>query len=174
MSPEAQAAFAECGAFYRDTVLPTTILSLYKTGTLFRELTFCDATYKFGGFAAADRYLIISANAHCIDELSEHPEWGLCVWQTGSIFKVIGHHQSDRHSQITLLEVPEEFLDEFLTPDLSEMEQYFSRGAEEQFQAALQTEALEEHQTRLWLDRLIFPVGVDDDGHFFECWHHSN
>jgi len=173
MFPAAQQAFSECGAFYRDAVLPSDTLALYQVGTLFREPTFCDSTYKFGGFAASHRYLIISANARCIDSLSEHPEWGLCLWQPGRIFKVIGVHSSAQFTQITLLEVPEEFLEEFTTERLSEMEIRFARQAEEQFKTAQNAPVLSEHQTRLWLDRLELPVGIDDTGRFFECWRHG-
>lgn len=124
-------------------------------------------------FAAPHRYLIISANARCIDALSEHPEWGLCLWQVGRIFKVIDRQESSERAQITLLEVPEELREEFTTAHLSELEQRFADQATKQFRAALQTPVLPEHQTRLWLDRLELPVGVDDHGHFFECWQHG-
>lgn len=170
MSPAAQAAFAECGAFYRDTALPAKFLKLYEVGLLFREPTFCDTTYKFGGLAAPHRYLIISANAKCIDAISQHPEWGLCLWQRGRIFKVIGVHTSAQFSQVTLLEIPEALREEFTTARLSEVEVGFANQAEEQFRAALTSPALPEHQTRLWLDRLELPVGIDDNGNFFESW----
>ena len=143
---------------------------MYRVGTLFREPTFCDATYKLGGFAAPHRYLIISANARCIDAISQHPEWGLCIWQPGRIFKVIGTHQKAARAQITLLEIPEELRPEFTTRSLSDFERVFARKAEQQFEEALQLPILPEHETRLWLDRLELPLGVDDSGHFFEAW----
>lgn len=143
---------------------------MYRVGTLFREPTFCDATYKLGGFAAPHRYLILSANARCIDAFSEHPEWGLCIWQTGRIFKVIGSHKKTARTQVTLLEVPEELRSERTTQSLSDLERDFARRAAQQFEDALQLRVLPEHETRLWLDRLELPLGVDDHGHFFESW----
>jgi len=170
MRSEVVQAFEGCSAFYRDTVLSPEVLSMYQVGTLFREPTFCDATYKFGGFAAPHRYLIISANAYCIDELSEHPEWGLCIWQTDRIFKVIGTHQKEANTQTTLLEIPSEFRSELTTQSLSYLERGLASKAAERFEEALQLPTLPEHQSRLWLDRLELPVGVDDYGHFFEAW----
>ena len=146
---------------------------MYRVGTLFREPTFCDATYKLGGFAAPNRYLILSANAHCIDDFSEHPEWGLCIWQTGRVFKVIGLHRKAARTQVTLLEVPEELRSEITTQSLSDLERDFARRAAQQFEDALQLRVLPEHETRLWLDRLELPLGVDDYGHFFESWSYS-
>jgi hypothetical protein len=146
---------------------------MYRVGVLFREPTFCDATYKFGGFAAPHRYLIISANARCIDALSVHPEWGLCIWPTGRIFKVIGTNQEASRTQTTLLEIPEELRPEFTTGSLSSLERTFANRAVQEFDAALQLPVLPEHATRLWLDRLEFPLGVDDSGQFFESWSYS-
>ncbi len=174
ISTEAQKAFAECSAFYRDTMLPSEVLSMYRVGLLFREPTFCDATYKFGGFAAPHRYLIISAHARNINALSQHPEWGLCIWQIGRIFKVIGVHQNGPNSQVTLLDVPEKYRAEFAGPNLHAMEIAFANQAAQQFEAALQLPVRPEHQTRLWLDRLKYPVGVDEEGRFYESWLYSS
>jgi hypothetical protein len=64
-------------AFFRDADLPPEVSSRYKVGLLLREPTFCDASHKFGGFLARHRYLIISANARCVDELVQDCDWGL-------------------------------------------------------------------------------------------------
>ena len=87
-SKDLQRTFDECAPLFRDTMLPEGILKKYKVGLFLREPTFCDATYKLGGFVAPHRFLIISSNARCLDEISPSP-WGLCVWQTGRVFKVI-------------------------------------------------------------------------------------
>ena len=167
LSPVFEEAFAGCRAYYRDTVLSQEHFSMYKVGSLFREPTFCDATHKFGGLAATHRYFIVSPSARCIDTISEHPEWGLCIWKPGRIFKVIGTLQATNLSQIALLEIPEELLSEFTAPDLSEFEQILALKATHQFEEALQLPALPEHGTRLWLDRLELPVGINNEGQFF-------
>jgi hypothetical protein len=159
-------------AFYRDTTLPPGVLDLYETGILFRDPTLCDATYKFGGFAAPHRYLIVSASATCLDRLSPGPEWGLCVWLPGRIFKVLGVHRGDPFSQTTLLEVPETMREAFTTARLSEMEESFAGQAARQFEAAHEAPVLPVHANRAWLDRLAYPLGVNDQGRFFEAWRH--
>jgi len=165
-----QEAFAECAAFYRDTVLTPDVLDLYRVGLLFREPTYCDCTYKFGGFARPHRYLIISSSLKCLDEYSQHPEWGLCIGPRDRIFKVIGRHERDGKAQVTLLEIPEDLVGEFTTQTLSETEEAFAEQAAEAFEAALDMPPLAEHSTTIWLERLEYPVGVDDDGHFFQAW----
>lgn len=167
ISRKAQQAYAECAPFYRDTELSPEILAMYRVGIIICEPTFCDATYKFGGLAAPHRYLIISANARCLDDFSAHPEWGLCVWLPKCIFKVIGMHRQGAYAQITLLEIPQEFFNEFAGQNLSDMEQFFARQAERQFVEALQLPALSDHETQQWLDRTRLPLGVNEAGHFF-------
>jgi len=159
-------------AFYRDTSLFPGLLPLYEVGTIFREPTLCDATYKFGGFAAPHRYLIVSAGATCLDALCPSPEWGLCVWLPGRLFKVIGVHRQDDFSQVTLLEIDENQREACTTAQLSEMEAQFAEQGAQQFEAALETAALPEHANRAWLDRLAYPVGINNQGRFFESWRH--
>ena len=170
VSAEIQKAFAECGAFYRDTVLSPVVLSLYRVGILFREPTFCDSTYKFGGFTAQHRYLIFSANARCVDKFSQHPEWGLCLWESDRILKIIDIQENAKHTQTALLEVPEHLLNHFVSPFLSDMERQFAAHAAERFNLALKIQPLPDHQPKLWLDRLSFPLGIDDCGRFFQSW----
>jgi hypothetical protein len=201
MTPEAVSAFAECSSFYRDTILPPNIFNLngsnspplaandltrigfdtsrlaarffilYKVGQLFREPTLCDATINFGGFAASHRYLIISANARSLGALSKNPEWGLCTWNPGSIFKVICIASIDGFSQITLLEIPESLRKEFTSARFSEMEiRFASQSVSQYFTKALLSDPLPEQQSSSWLERLKNPLGIDDDGVFFESW----
>jgi len=158
------------GVFFRDTLLQPEILSMYQVGMIFREPTFCDATYKFGGFAAPHRYLIISENAKCLDSYSEHPEWGLCIWQRDSIFKVIAIQSTDFHSQITLLEIPKSNIIDYQTKTLSDGELNLAEQSVISFERAEQTPPRLEHITDDWLDRLTCPIGIKSPGQFFELW----
>lgn len=163
-------AYSGHAAYYRDTTLPPGVLDLYEIGIVFREPTFCDATHRFGGFAAPHRYLLVSTSAACLDPLSASPEWGLCVWLPGRLFKVIARHRRGDFSQVTLLEIPEGVRAAFATPKLTDMEETFAAQAAVQFEAAMAAPVLPEHASRSWLDRLAYPVGVNDRGQFFECW----
>lgn len=96
------------------------------------------------------------------------------VWQPGSLFKVIGINEKSDKTQITLLEVPEAFMSELTTKHLSEMEEFYANQAETKFHYALLLDALPVHQTRDWLSRMKFPIGIDDNGLFFECWRYKN
>lgn len=157
------AAFDECGAFVRDTTLKPGLLEQYRIGMLLREPTFCDASYKIGGFVAPHRFLIISSNARCLDEVAPQP-WGLCVWQTGRFFKVIDVVTRSKRAQITLLEIPEALLELFANEQLGELERSFVVQSRETFEQCLDADPIPELDSDEWRQRLVYPIGIDDQG----------
>ena len=106
-SAQAQVWLSRLGVMYRDSSLSRRSLEMYHVGTLFRERAFVEGTYKFGGLAAPHRYVIFAGHAIRLDSFGPHPEWGLCVCQDRSIFKVISIVESRGRSQVALLQVPE-------------------------------------------------------------------
>ncbi len=167
-----QQTLSECVPFCRDTRLAPEVLEMYREGSIFREPTFCDASCKIAGLAAPHRYLILSANARCLDDVSQHPEWGLCIWQTGRCFKVIDRFEQSGFTQITLLEIPEPLVPVFASDALAVVERDLAQQARKLFEAVLKQPALPELSTRLWLDRLEHPLGINDAGNFFELLSH--
>jgi CHAT domain-containing protein/tetratricopeptide (TPR) repeat protein len=160
-------AFDKCSPLFRDTMLSNDILERYKIGLFLREPTFCDATFKLSGFVAPHRFLIISSNARCLDQIV-HTTWGLCVWQTGRVFKVIDQTERSGRLQITLLEIPEEFLDLFCNTDPGRaIEESFISQAHSTFDQCIELPPLPELNTDEWRNRLVFPIGINDEGHYF-------
>lgn len=157
-----------CSPFYRDTNMEMDIVEKYQIGIIFQDPTFCDATYHRGGLLASNRFLIISANARCIDAYSENPQWGLCLWADAPYFKVIDNIVERNYSQITLLEIPEKFLPLFRDNTFEVIEKQFAEKAEQDFREALELEPLPELNNADWLDRLIFPLGLDDNMNFIK------
>jgi hypothetical protein len=160
--------YERCGSLFRDTELPPSVLEKYRVGLFLREPTFCDTTYKRGGFIAPHRYLIISSNARCLDDvIREKLGWGLCIFQPRRIFKVIDRIADDLRTQITLLEVPEDLVEVFSRFELNEFEKACLEQAREIFREALQMKPLPELDNKRWKDRLVFPIGVNDQGGYF-------
>jgi CHAT domain-containing protein/tetratricopeptide (TPR) repeat protein len=163
------AVFGECSAFARDTVLPEKALVRYEVGVLLREPTFCDASHKLGGFVAPHRFLIFSSQARSLDGLTPQP-WGLCLWARGRIFKVIDRLTDGEHVQVTLLEIPADLLSLFLNDDAKVIEQQFIEHGRTIFRDCRLAPAVPELDTDQWRSRLKYPVGVDDDGHYFPLY----
>jgi hypothetical protein len=162
---EFEEAFGSLCPFYRDTHLAEEVLAMYEVGTILREPTFCDTSYKRGGFVAPHRFVILSNTAKCIDDFSEHPEWGLCVWPTGRLFKVIDKVSSDGLTQITLLEIPENLLPTFQSqPKGFSFEANLVEQARMDIEETRKMPPLPELDTDLWRDRLTYPIGIDSHG----------
>ncbi len=160
-------AFGNCTAFYRDTTLSEEVLRMYQVGIIFQEPTFCDATYKRGGLLAPHRYQIISSNAHCLDAVSAHPEWGLCIWRRGTYFKVLDLTHHGDYSQVTLLDIPEDLISYAKMEIFTEIEQDFVTQAAADFKEAVNLPPLAELLSAVWLDRLTYPLGIDDQQAYF-------
>lgn len=161
-------------AYVRDVDLPPGYVERYRPGLIFREPTLCDASGHMGGFAAHDRYLLLSANARHLDALfggmSGSPGSGLCVFQPDSLWKVLAIHRGEDHTQITLLEVPPEGILAFDCQTLTEFEQEMASRAGIVFESTARLEPLAACSTPEWLERLQHPLGIKDDGEFMECW----
>jgi len=163
------AVFGECGAFVRDTTQPDMVLVKYGVGVLLREPTYCDASPKLGGFIAPLRFLIFSSQARSLDGLAPQP-WGLCVWQRGRVFKVIDRLTDGERVQVTLLEIPEDLLRLFLSEDANSIEQAFIEHGRRLFDDYRLAPPVPELDTDEWRSRLVYPVGVDDDSHYFPLY----
>ncbi|NCB47989.1 hypothetical protein EOM81_13380 [bacterium] len=148
--------------FVRDTYISYALSCKYEKGLIFSDPTYSDASCNFGGFASPNRYLIFSENKTLLE-----PVTGLCVWKPGSRFKVIDVQRAKSHSQIALLELGDgRILQE---PEiLAEIERDLAETAGHFFFVAGRIDPLREHQTLEWLQRINAPLGISDDGNFFE------
>jgi hypothetical protein len=159
-------AFGECDPFVRDTTLPPRFLEKYQVGLLLREPTFCDASYKIGGFIAPDRFLIFSSNARIFDKASPQA-WGHCVWPTGRCFRIIDKITHQNKSQITLLEIPDEILRFFYQRELGKLEQYFVKQARKIFDENVNADPIPELNTEDWRQKVVSPIGINHQGDYF-------
>lgn len=147
----------------RDTTLPPGLLERYNVGRILREPTFCDTSRHVGGLVAPHRYLVISAEAMALDE-EDLPQRGLCILQPDSYLKVIDHSCRGDRAQIVLLHVPDALLSFFRHPGTSRLEEKFAALARECFADCLDLPPIPELDTDGWRERLVFPLGFDDDG----------
>ena len=154
------------GPFARDSTLSPPQLEGFQVGRVLREPTFCDASYRVAGLVAPHRFLIISAEARALPESGEpdNPRRGLCIWRPDSYFKVIDRTAAGEKLQVALLQIPDELFPYFRAPELGRIEQKFAELARECFAECLDEPAIPELDSDGWRDRLMYPVGLDDDG----------
>jgi hypothetical protein len=153
--------------FFRDTNLSNENLKKYAKGIILREPTFCDTTFKFGGLLGYHRYLFYGSNARCIDEYSVHPEWGLCIWQRDTLFKVADNYTVGEYSQIFLVEILKAEYNIVNTPEYESMTDDLVPKARKLFREALQKPPIPELNTKEWKERLEDPIGIDDFGNYY-------
>jgi tetratricopeptide (TPR) repeat protein len=65
------------------------------------------------------------------------------------------------------LEIPEDLVEIFCNVDLNPLEMSFIEQARENFNQSLIIDPLAELDTEAWKNRLLFPIGLDDAGHYF-------
>lgn len=161
--------FDNLSFFYRDNNLGDELIGKYRRGLIVRELGFTDASYKPGGLAAKNRFLIATSQAKDLSVMpGGNPAHGLVVVNRGSFFKVLDVEERGGHKQIVLLHIPEE-LSEFFDSgeELSDIEDQIVAAAREDFEKSLKEPAVQELTEKEWLDRTVSPLGMSDGGEFF-------
>lgn len=159
--------------YVRDVNLPAEVASLYKPGTIIRELGFTDASARVMGMVTTHRFSILSNHMADFGEMSGDEKalgWGLNVAQAGSRFQVLDVYEKGGKTQILLLHLPEgerwRLFDHVQLNVVNDM----IPGCRERFEAKKDLDPIPELDEE-WLERCKFPLGVDDDGKPFalEC-----
>jgi len=153
---------------YRDTKLSETMIAKYSPGMIIMERGFVDSSSKGGGLATNLRYLIISSQNK--DMPSMFQDYGLCTISNGSYFKVIDVFNHNNKTQITLLHIPQE-ASEFFASCTTNFEEFIVEQSRENFSSKVDLQSVPELEDQEWIERIKHPLGMDDDGNFFELTH---
>ena len=150
---------------YRDTNLSEELISKYKKGMIIMERGFVDSSSKGGGMISNLRYLVISSQNKDMPSLFQ--DFGLCTISMASYFKVLDIFSVNNKTQITLLHIPKESVELFDSCTIS-LEETITEKARENFLSKLELEPVPELKNDEWIERVKDPLGMDDDGNFFE------
>jgi hypothetical protein len=153
------------GLFVRDTEVSPERLAKYQTGLIFREKGLTYASYRVGGQAANCRYVIFSN--HMRKKEPDLSNYGLCVADKGSVFKVLGRLDRDQGAWIILLHLMGEnywkAFEDFVSPVDADMVKSCADFLTEMNKLPPIPELLNAE----WVDSCKYPLGIDDDGEFF-------
>ena len=86
----------------RDVNLDPKIAELYKPGIILREKAFVDASRRVGGMVTTHRFAILSNHMADFTQFERDTNWGLCVAQRESHFKVMDVYEYNGKTQITV------------------------------------------------------------------------
>ncbi len=151
----------------RDVDLPEHISARYKVGRIFREKAYVEASSRVMGMTTSHRYAILS-NHMTEPPATPGPRLGLRFANKDSHFKVLGKHTYQGKTCIFLLHLPDDeswklFEDTVIDSDADLIRKCIAR-----FEAKCLKAPVAELNTRDWLDRCRFPIGMDNDGTPFE------
>ena len=156
----------DSGEYYvRDINLKSDLFERYEIGQTITERAFVDATNRIGGLATSHRYLILSNQFKDLSEFEKNTNWNLHITARDSVFKILDIYTKDGKSQIFLLQLPKGFEEVFdRENDLIEDAVSDSR---EFFDKCLKEDPIKEVSSPDWLERVSFPLGMDNEGNFF-------
>jgi len=154
--------------FVRDVNLPDNIAKKYIPGMIIREKAFVDASHRVMGMITTHRFGILSNHMAKFEEYEDGMNWGLCVANRDSHFKVLAVHEYSGKTLIVLLHLPNDDDWKIFQKIRSNIEDDMASSAIERFENKCNLEPIPELTTERWLERCSFPIGVSDEGKYFE------
>lgn len=160
-----KAAYENTGLFVHDINLPDEWAKKYEIGTLIKERGFVDMTNKIGQMTTSHRYAIISNHVANFSQFEDGTNWNLHTAAPNSKFKVLDVYEFKGKTQILLLHLIENLEDFFVDDDTIDGE--YVDLARKIFEDSFKKEIIEEVNTKEWLERCSFPIGMDNDGNLW-------
>jgi hypothetical protein len=151
--------------FVRDTFLEEKTENKYEIGKILREPTFCDVSCRVGGMITTHRYAILSNHFIDFSAFEHGTNWGLFVCRRDSHFKILDIFKLNGKTQISLLHLDDDW--ELFKNVNSNVEEDIIKMSRERFQNKNTMPPIPELATKTWLERLVYPIGIDKYNEFF-------
>ncbi len=158
--------FGGLSIFCRDLDLDENLSSKYKPNQILMEKGLTDVSYKIGGFGKNCRYLVASSKGKDLSMFSQNPGLGHIVIPSGAFFKVLDIQKEHGKTQILLLNIPKEGVSIFGKSKINIEDKIIAKGIEI-FKKSIVSNPIEELQSKDWIDRTSFPIGMSQEGIFF-------
>lgn len=154
--------------FVRDANLPSEIAAKYTVGLILREKGFTDASCRVMGMITTHRYGILSNHMADLREYEHGTNWGLCVAQRDSHFKVLGTGEHNGKTIILLLHLPNDETWKLFQNVVINTDADLVANCIERFRNKCDEPPIPELTTETWLKRCATPIGMDYEGILFE------
>lgn len=153
--------------YVRDVNLSNEIAKKYVPGLIIREKAYVDASYRVMGMITTHRFAILSNHMANFEDFEHGTNWGLYVANRDSRFKVMAIHEYNGKTLILLLHLPDDGWKMFQNVRFNIDDEIISSSIE-RFENKCNMDVIPELATDVWLERCSFPVGMDDEGIFFD------
>jgi hypothetical protein len=160
------ATFGRLSMFCRDLELDESLIAKYRPNQIIMERGFTDLSSKVGGMGTNCRYLVASSSGRDLSMFSQQPELGHIVIQSSAFYKVLHIHKENGKTQILLLHIPKEGVPIFSKSKINLEDQIIEKGIEV-FNRTLHAKPVAALQSKDWLERTSFPLGMTQEGVLF-------
>ncbi|WP_407381298.1 NADAR domain-containing protein [Methanobrevibacter sp.] len=156
---------SECELYVRDVNLKENLAEKYEIGQILTEKAFVDASDNIGGMITTHRYSILSNQMADLSGFENGTNWGLHTTKAGSKFKILDIYKVEDKTQILLLQLPEGFEEVF--ENKNKLIDEVIEDSREEFEDLINEEPIKDLTTDEWLERVSFPIGMNDAGNFY-------
>jgi hypothetical protein len=164
----ANKTFPGLAMFVRDLNLRDTLASKYEKGMIIREKGITDTSCRVMGMTTTHRYSILSNHMRDFGPFERGTNWGLCVALADARFRVLDVYHYGNRTQILLLHLPENGDWKLYQNTAFNLEKDFTKTLRKRFENKCGEAPIPELATEEWLGRCASPLGMDDNGNFFE------
>ena len=154
--------------YVRDVNLPKECAIKYSTGMIIKERGFTDASRRVMGMITSYRYSILSNHMADLSAFEHGTNWGLCVGQAGSHFKVLDIYEFRGKTQILLLHLPDDERWKMFEDLSFSIEEQLIQTSRQRFENKAFSDPIPELTSAAWLDRCKEPLGMFADGTLFD------
>lgn len=153
--------------FARDINLTPEEVACYQVGEVVRNPAFTDATCRVGGMVTTHRYGILSNHMMDLSYAEHGTNWGLCIANRDSHFKVLDIYEHEGKTQILLLHLPDDYRWRWLEDLTIHLPGNLVDDCRSRFLNKAFGEPIPEVTSEDWMERCGFPIGVDMKGKLF-------
>lgn len=169
--------------YVRDINLPDDLASKYVAGKIIREKGYADSSNRVMGMITSHRYAILSNHMNDMSKVEitgnaglemyigspkKAVAWGLHIAKRDSHFKILANYTYFDKSMILLLHLPDDDRWKFFINISSEIDSQLIESSIERFKSKCHKSPIPELISKQWLERCSFPVGMSENGVFFE------
>ena len=154
--------------YVRDVNLPPAFASKYEPDMIIMEPGFTDASSRVMGMVTTHRFAILSNHMADFGPYEHDTNWGLFVAQRNAHFKILDIYEYQGRTQILLLHLPDDNRWKLFENVKINLEDQIIEDSRKRFENKSVQDPVPELAKENWLARCASPLGMSDDGAFFD------
>lgn len=160
--------FPGLAMYVRDVNLPPAFASKYEPDMIIMEPGFTDASSRVMGMVTTHRFAILSNHMADFGPYEHDTNWGLFVARRNAHFKILDIYEYQGRTQILLLHLPDDNRWKLFENVKINLEDQIIEDSRKRFENKSVQDPVPELAKEDWLARCASPLGMNDDGAFFD------